>query len=367
MELAAKQLESVKDQFTRLTGEYDNDRKRTTKEKDGIYQDAKGDTIKTFLAVYDNLERAAAAEGGEDDPHKKGLEMIFHQFKELLAKGFQIRAFALESDPKLPQLKELGPNVEVVCGDLLDEESIYSAVQGCDGVFFLPAIPTSGDPTKEITLGKNMVSACERANVTYMVHSSVDRAGEEETFKGWGPDFWPGYAGYWRGKSTVLQMVKDSKIPHWVILKPAYMMDCFVPPKAWGMYPQLKQGIVASARTPETWVNCMCGDDMGKLVAEVFCNFEKFEHKEIPLAGDRVNMDEVGAAISKATGKHIEVQYLTREQLLANGVRSSVIDAQEWDVVNGYTADVVASNSYGVKLSTFEEWALRHKDDFDID
>ena len=48
--------------------------------------------------------------------------------KELLAKGFQIRAFALESDPKLPQLKELGPNVEVVCGDLLDEESIYRAM-----------------------------------------------------------------------------------------------------------------------------------------------------------------------------------------------------------------------------------------------
>ena len=35
MELAAKQLESVKDQFTRLTAEYDNYRKRTTKEKDG--------------------------------------------------------------------------------------------------------------------------------------------------------------------------------------------------------------------------------------------------------------------------------------------------------------------------------------------
>ena len=49
MELAAKQLESVKDQFTRLTAEYDNYRKRTTKEKDGIYQDAKGDTIKAFL------------------------------------------------------------------------------------------------------------------------------------------------------------------------------------------------------------------------------------------------------------------------------------------------------------------------------
>ena len=85
-ELAAKQLESVKDQFVRLTAEYDNYRKRTTKEKDNIYQDAKADTIKEFLAVYDNLERAAASEGGEDSPHKKGLEMIFTQFKDILQK-----------------------------------------------------------------------------------------------------------------------------------------------------------------------------------------------------------------------------------------------------------------------------------------
>ena len=85
-ELAAKQLESVKDQFVRLTAEYDNYRKRTTKEKDNIYQDAKADTIKEFLAVYDNLERAAASECGEDSPHKKGLEMIFQQYKDILAK-----------------------------------------------------------------------------------------------------------------------------------------------------------------------------------------------------------------------------------------------------------------------------------------
>ena len=85
-ELAAKQLESVKDQFVRLTAEYDNYRKRTTKEKDNIYQDAKADTIKEFLAVYDNLERAMATEGDEDSPHKKGLEMIFHQYQEILKK-----------------------------------------------------------------------------------------------------------------------------------------------------------------------------------------------------------------------------------------------------------------------------------------
>ncbi len=102
MELAAKQLESVKDQFVRQTAEYENYRKRTTKEKENIYQDAKADTIKAFLAVYDNLERAAASEGGEDSPHKKGLEMIFQQYKDILAKlgVTEIKAKGQSFDPE---------------------------------------------------------------------------------------------------------------------------------------------------------------------------------------------------------------------------------------------------------------------------
>ena len=103
MELAAKQLESVKDQYVRLTAEYDNYRKRTAKEKDNIYTDAKADTIKAFLAVYDNLERAAASEGGEDSPHKKGLEMIFSQYKEIL-KGLGVEEIDAKGKPFDPEL-----------------------------------------------------------------------------------------------------------------------------------------------------------------------------------------------------------------------------------------------------------------------
>ena len=45
----------------------------------------------------------AVMEGGEDNPHKKGLEMIFHQFKELLAKEGvkEIEAKGKEFDPEL--------------------------------------------------------------------------------------------------------------------------------------------------------------------------------------------------------------------------------------------------------------------------
>ena len=102
MELAAKQLETVKDQYVRLTAEYDNYRKRTTKEKDTIYQDAKADTIKAFLAVYDNLERAAQSEGGEDSPHKKGLEMIFTQYKDIL-KSLGVEEIEAQGQPFDPE------------------------------------------------------------------------------------------------------------------------------------------------------------------------------------------------------------------------------------------------------------------------
>ena len=101
-EKAVKQLESVKDQFVRLTAEYDNYRKRTAKEKENLYQDAKADTIKAFLEVYDNLERAVATEGDEDSPHKKGLEMIFHQYQEILKKlgVTEIEALGQSFDPE---------------------------------------------------------------------------------------------------------------------------------------------------------------------------------------------------------------------------------------------------------------------------
>ena len=110
-ELAVKQLESGKDQFVRLTAEYDNYRKRTTKEKDNIYQDAKGDTIKAFLAVYDNLERAAAAEGGEDSPHKKGLEMIFHQYQDILKK-LDVTEIEAKGQPFDPERMEAVMHIE---------------------------------------------------------------------------------------------------------------------------------------------------------------------------------------------------------------------------------------------------------------
>ena len=85
MEGLAKLVADVNDKYLRLAAEYDNYRKRTAKEKESIYGDAKADTIKPLLAVYDNLERGIA-QYDEADVHRQGLKLILRQFTETLTK-----------------------------------------------------------------------------------------------------------------------------------------------------------------------------------------------------------------------------------------------------------------------------------------
>ena len=86
MEALAGQLAALNDRHLRLAAEYDNYRKRTAKEKETLYRDGKSDTIVRFLEVYDNLERAVQQAGDEENVHKKGMEMIFHQLEGVLEK-----------------------------------------------------------------------------------------------------------------------------------------------------------------------------------------------------------------------------------------------------------------------------------------
>ena len=73
------------DKYLRLAAEYENFRRRSQKEKEGLYGEIKADTVKLFLPVYDNLERALK-QGTEDEAYRKGVEMIMAQFNATLAK-----------------------------------------------------------------------------------------------------------------------------------------------------------------------------------------------------------------------------------------------------------------------------------------
>ena len=81
LEALRAQLAADQDKFLRLCAEYDNFRKRTQKEKESIYADAKADTVKALLSVYDNLERALKQDTA-DEAYKKGVEMTMAGLKK---------------------------------------------------------------------------------------------------------------------------------------------------------------------------------------------------------------------------------------------------------------------------------------------
>ncbi|WP_315070980.1 nucleotide exchange factor GrpE [uncultured Clostridium sp.] len=96
-----EELDNTKDRLLRLTAEYDNYRKRTSKEKEGIYSDAYVDVLKEIIPVLDNLERAIAADGSIDDL-KKGIEMTIKGCKDAFAKlGVEEIDASGEFDPNL--------------------------------------------------------------------------------------------------------------------------------------------------------------------------------------------------------------------------------------------------------------------------
>lgn len=84
LESAQETAEQDKDKYLRMMAEYDNFRKRSAKEKEGIYTDAYSDCVKTILPVLDNLERAEACD--QLDALKKGVEMTLKEFRSALSK-----------------------------------------------------------------------------------------------------------------------------------------------------------------------------------------------------------------------------------------------------------------------------------------
>ena len=109
-ESLAKMVSESGDKYLRLAAEYDNYRKRTAKEKESIYTDAKVDTVKPFLDVYDNLVRGAASLE-EGDSHKQGLEMIAKQFLSVLEK-LGVQEIEAEGQPFDPEKHNAVMHVE---------------------------------------------------------------------------------------------------------------------------------------------------------------------------------------------------------------------------------------------------------------
>ena len=97
-----QELDELNDRYKRVLAEFENYKKRSSKERETLYNSIVSDIVEVFLPVVDNLENALKIET-QDMEYKKGIELILKQFKDILkTKGVEeIPAMGETFDPAL--------------------------------------------------------------------------------------------------------------------------------------------------------------------------------------------------------------------------------------------------------------------------
>ena len=96
------EFDDLTDRYKRILAEFENHKKRSQKEREGLYNSVMSDIVEVLLPVIDNLENAVKVET-KDEEYKKGIELVLKQFQDVLkSKGVEeIKALGETFDPEL--------------------------------------------------------------------------------------------------------------------------------------------------------------------------------------------------------------------------------------------------------------------------
>ncbi|MDR0817377.1 MAG: nucleotide exchange factor GrpE [Clostridiales Family XIII bacterium] len=114
--------EDVNIRYMRLAADFQNYKKRTEKERFTRYSEGKRDFAADLLPVLDNFERATSQDAAEGADAKfiEGMEMIYNQLIEVLAKNGidEIASLGEEFDPNLHHAVQQIPSEEYESGEV---------------------------------------------------------------------------------------------------------------------------------------------------------------------------------------------------------------------------------------------------------
>lgn len=136
-----QELEGMKERLVRSAADYENAKKRLTRERDEFVKFSQESILRNLLPVLDNLERAFAHAGTDTSPAFKnlatGIEMVIKQFTEVLkGQGLtRVESVGKQFDPHkheaIGYVKEKGRDHEVLdeieAGYFLGEKLLRAA------------------------------------------------------------------------------------------------------------------------------------------------------------------------------------------------------------------------------------------------
>lgn len=255
--------------------------------------------------------------------------------RHLLARGFAVRALTRKPDGDPARaLAKLG--AEVVKGDFDDPASLEGALTGAAGVFAVQSFDKG--PEVEVEQGERFAKLARKAGVEHFVYSSVGSA-----HRGTGiPHF--------ESKRRIEQAVRALEFPSETLLRPVYFMENVLSPWI------LQGDKLVSWTAPETKLQMIAVDDIGRFAAYAFTLPEQLRGAAIDIAGDAVSMKDAAAILAEALGRPLRVVQHPIEEIRKQS--EDLATMAEWFERVGYDVDIPQLRaSHGVTLMTFAEWA----------
>jgi uncharacterized protein YbjT (DUF2867 family) len=261
--------------------------------------------------------------------------------RHLLKSGYRVKAMTRKPDgEKAGILRGLG--AELVHGDYDDARSLERALEGIWGVFAVQNTWEAGVEREE-EQGKRFAGIAREKGVFHFVYSSVGSAHRNTGI--------PHFDNKWRIEETV----RSLKFPSYAILRPVFFMENFV--STWFL-PGLMQGKLQNGLKPETRLQMIAVEDIGKFGLMLFDQHEKMNKAELDIAGDEHTMPETANILGRVMGRKIEFVEVPKEEVRKSSEDYAIM--LDWFDRAGYNVDIPSlRKKYGIGLTALNEWARR--------
>lgn len=249
-------------------------------------------------------------------------------------RGSQVRA--ITRNPHSARAQHLSQTgIEVVAADLDDVESLTHAFTGVTGAFAVTT-PFEDGPDAETEQGMNMVTAAAKAQVPHLVFSSVANADRHTGI----PHF--------ESKAAIETALADSGVPY-TIVGPTYFYDNML-----GGLDELRTGRFSLPIPPTTPLQQLSRRDLGRFVATVFHDPQRFIGVRIDVASDAPTPHQMTMALQRSLGRPIDLVTLNPALIKSPDMRAMFTYLTE----HGYSADIVTlrQNYPEIGWQRFEDW-----------
>jgi uncharacterized protein YbjT (DUF2867 family) len=259
--------------------------------------------------------------------------------KALLNTGRPVRAMVRNSaSSKAMALQKAG--AELVQGTFEDTDSMRRAMEGVYGVFSVQPSSPGGSVTdeEEARYGTTIADLAVEMAVKHLVYTSGSAAGDVST----------GLAHY-ETKAQIERHIRTLPITA-TIVRPATFMEMLVMP-GFG----LDENCFTFFMRPDQKLQLLAVEDIGKIVAAIFADVERFGGLTFEIASDVVTGHQLERSFSAAAGRPISYSRFSEEVLASNPFLQKLTALVDDGRLSG-NADLEQLRRINPELRSFESW-----------